>query len=154
MADKRSAGGSYGWGILNLQFAICNLQYLVSQLRRHALVGIQEQHPIRLAQIERAVALGRKAAPGLDNHSRAMFATDIGGAVAGAAVEQHQHLASHARDAVERRADVALLVFGDNGDRERRPTTDDRRSITKIGCGVVGGRWSIVSGHNWLTLPY
>src|SRR4051812_50137101 len=121
MADKRSAGGSYGWGILNLQFAICNLQYLVSQLRRHTLVGIQEQHPIRLAQIERAVALGRKAAPGLDNHSRAMFATDIGGAGAGAAVEQHQHPPRPARDAFGRPPPGALAAFwGDGGTLKRQ----------------------------------
>src|SRR6476659_4838111 len=46
---------------------------LLTQLRRHALIGIQEQHPITHAYVERAVALGREATPRLDDHLRAVL---------------------------------------------------------------------------------
>src|SRR4029453_4430318 len=41
---------------------------LLTELRRHALIGIQEQHPITHAYIERAVALGREPTLWLGDH--------------------------------------------------------------------------------------
>ena len=106
--------------------------YFVSQLRRDQLVGVDEEHPIALGEVQRGVALaGEVVQP-----SRGDPGAERGGArrrvVGGGAVEQHQPLVGPGQR-LQAALDPGGLVAG-----------QDRRGQHAARSGVAGPRaaWS------------
>ncbi len=83
----------------------------LAQRCRHALVGIDLEHPVPARGVQRDVALDGETRPRVLDHPRPGGEGELGGAVARAAVDD-DHLVAE-RDALERRRQALLLVLHD-----------------------------------------
>eukprot|EP01137_Pigoraptor_chileana_P034696 Opistho-2@27625 len=92
---------------------------LVAQFGRHHLVGIDRQHPLAAAVVERTVALRAVPRPIGDPELVGVAAHDVGRAVGAAAVE-HDDLARPAGHRLQAGLDPVGLVADDHHDRDGR----------------------------------
>ena len=107
------------------RIAFQELLHLAPQLGRHALVGVDAEHPITGRLVQRPLFLDPIARPVRLEHETRVLASDRHRAVRASAV-QHDDLVSQVRDRLQTVPDAVLLVADDDDDRQ----------------GVFAGHWN------------
>src|ERR1700682_3898789 len=91
---------------------------LVRELGRHALIGVDREHPIAPGERQREILLRPETAPFMGNDAGTFLRGDRRGAIRTAGV-YHDALVAKG-EAVEAGADVRLLVLGDDDGAQAR----------------------------------